>query len=635
MQIDGGLAVTKIKRRIRKSQTRLRILPFRAISGDVLTPGQRVFINLFIAFFVILVIYSQASASWLIDPKKYHASVHGQTACEDCHEEIQERDLHPNPEHISKKREDFFNVDQCVACHDNILDRLGAGFHGAKQIKEPEKYHICLNCHDPHEQPPIREEEGRFDPSTPRHEQCAACHEEQPELPPFSPEDEACMTCHRLLDPDDAEAEEKIPGICFHCHGDQGTEAQKLTAEKVPLIDRDVYESSQHAGTACTVCHPEATSFNHGKQEPGDCTQCHLPHDEKVAHDAHVLVSCGGCHLQGIEPVRDSVSKHVIWERGAGKGETSSIHEMITAYDESRCQRCHASGNQVGAASMILPAKSILCMPCHAATFSIGDTTTILALIFFAVGMVMIFSYTFSGSVAGEQERGALNKVMKIIGEVVRNVFSSRVLLIIKALFLDVLLQRRLYRQSVKRWAIHSLIFFPFVFRFLWGLIALLGSLWKPEWTSIWAMLDKNHPTTGLIFDLTGIMIILGLVFAFVRGGMMRRSERAPGLPKQDRIALTLIAGIVVIGFVVEGMRIAMTGHPEGAAYAFLGYGISQLFADSFTLTRAYGYVWYGHAILTGAFFAYMPFSRLVHMIMAPLVLAMNAAMEQDHKTRG
>ena len=51
----------------------------------------------------------------------------------------------------------------------------------------------------------------------------------------------------------------------------------------------------------------------------------------------------------------------------------------------------------------------------------------------------------------------------------------------------------------------------------------------------------------------------------------------------------------------------------------------------SSTLTRVYGYVWYLHAVLTGAFVAYLPFSRLLHVILAPVVLAMGAAPEGKH----
>jgi nitrate reductase gamma subunit len=143
-------------------------------------------------------------------------------------------------------------------------------------------------------------------------------------------------------------------------------------------------------------------------------------------------------------------------------------------------------------------------------------------------------------------------------------------------------------------------------------------------------MLDKNHPATAFLFDVTGIMIILGAVLAFIRG-LLREPEKLPGLPGQDRLALGLIGGIVVIGFVLEGMRIAMTGSPAGSCYAFIGCALSALFSDSTGLTQYYGYIWYIHAVLTGIFVAYLPFSRMFHIIMGPIVLAMNAVSEHEH----
>ncbi|MGE5840071.1 MAG: hypothetical protein ACM34H_09050, partial [Deltaproteobacteria bacterium] len=90
------------------------------------------------------------------------------------------------------------------------------------------------------------------------------------------------------------------------------------------------------------------------------------------------------------------------------------------------------------------------------------------------------------------------------------------------------------------------------------------------------------------------------------------------------------------VGFLLEGMRIAMTGFPEGSLYAFLGYGIARLFFGSSSPVIAYGYVWYLHAILTGAFIAYVPFSRLLHIVVSPLVLMGNAASrEKAHREKG
>jgi nitrate reductase gamma subunit len=157
-------------------------------------------------------------------------------------------------------------------------------------------------------------------------------------------------------------------------------------------------------------------------------------------------------------------------------------------------------------------------------------------------------------------------------------------------------------------------------------MIALIGSLWKPEWPFVWRMLDKNEPVAAFLFDLTGVILFLGVVFALLRGAARSSSTQLPDLPKQDRIALVLTGGIVLVGFVLEGMRIATTGFPGGAEWAFLGYGISELFTQGSYLVNIYGYVWYLHALLSGAFLAYLPFSRLLHIIVAPLILIMNGA---------
>jgi nitrate reductase gamma subunit len=125
-------------------------------------------------------------------------------------------------------------------------------------------------------------------------------------------------------------------------------------------------------------------------------------------------------------------------------------------------------------------------------------------------------------------------------------------------------------------------------------------------------------------------MVILGVVAALV-GGAGRRRTRLPGLPGRDRIALVLIGSVVLAGFVLEGMRIAMTGFPEGAAWAFLGSAVANVFGRGGYLVNLYGYVWYIHAALAGAFIAYIPFSRLSHIIVGPLILAGNAAGEHRH----
>jgi nitrate reductase gamma subunit len=574
----------------------------------------------------------ESYSSWLIDDAKFHISAHGQSSCQDCHPDLTDEDLHPNPEDVSKNLADFFSVDQCLACHDEIMDDLDSGVHGSEKIDPAEDYEDCLGCHHPHYQLRLAENSaGQFDSSRSIYEQCGACHDPQESLPAFSSEDEKCMACHRYLDRQDPPKKEKISSLCFHCHGNRGTKAQLMTGKRASLIDENNFTSTPHVGVDCRFCHLQAVQFNHGSQKQGDCRQCHTPHDAKKAHDPHTLVACQTCHMEGIIPLRDPESKVVRWEITKTAQVTSPVHNMIRTDDETSCRRCHFKGNHLGAVSMILPAKSILCMPCHAATFSGGDFTTISALAIFLAGLIMTASVWFSGALPGHGNTTLLSKAYLLIIKTVRAVFSSKVIPVSKTLFFDVFLQRRLHRRSVKRWVIHGLIFFPFVFRFVWGILGLFTSIWLPERSIAWSLLDKNNPTVAFLFDLTGIMILLGIIFAFLRDSASR-TDHPPGLPGQDRWALGLIGGIVGIGFVLEAMRIAMTGWPAGSGYAVIGYALSKLFSGMSSLVDIYGYVWYIHAVLTGAFIAYLPFSRLMHIIMAPVVLAMNAATDHEHK---
>jgi nitrate reductase gamma subunit len=387
-----------------------------------------------------------------------------------------------------------------------------------------------------------------------------------------------------------------------------------------------------HGDVACLTCHPQAARYGHARQAPGDCRQCHMRHDEEIAHDAHLSVVCGACHLKQVFPRKDKESGLITWVRPAGN--PSRLHDMRLVDDEGACRRCHYSANPLGAAAMVLPAKGILCMPCHAATFSAGDTITLLALIVFAAGLVVSFSYWFSGSVPGVSAAGPFTKGIWVVRETTKIIFSIHIFCIAKNIVLDGLLQMKFYRLSLSRWLVHGLMVWPFILRFLWGLVALLASLWVPEKDFPWLMLDKNNALHGLFFDFTGLMVIVGAVAAILRSASSP-SAKLPAMPRHDRLASGILGALVMVGFVLEGMRIAMTGYPAGSAYAFAGDALSRFFSGVSGLEDIYGYVWYVHAVLTGAFVAYLPYSRMFHIVLAPVLLAVNAADRHSRRVRG
>jgi len=163
--------------------------------------------------------------------------------------------------------------------------------------------------------------------------------------------------------------------------------------------------------------------------------------------------------------------------------------------------------------------------------------------------------------------------------------------------------------------------------------VALMATRWAPARDWPWAMLDKNNALHSVFFDVTGLMVIVGAAAAILRSASSP-SAKLPTMPRHDRLASGLLGAIVGVGFVLEGMRIAMTGYPPGSAYAFVGDGLSRFFSGVSGLEDIYGYVWYIHAILTGIFVAYLPFSRMFHIVLAPVLLAVNAVDEikQHHQ---
>ena len=580
------------------------------------------FLKVVLAFFLLICVGIPAHANWLVDEARWHVSAHGQIMCLDCHGDVGKGALHPDPANVNRLPDSSFRPEVCTGCHDAALPELEAGRHGGQPLQAGQDYQRCRDCHDPHTQPRISNP-GAYDTAQPPQVQCGSCHEPREKLPSLPSADEACMACHRRLDLKTAGAVQHSKALCLACHGPESAAAHAGKAAGFPILDMGPEGFRPHGEVACLACHPQAAQYGHSRQAPGDCLQCHVRHDEAVTHDAHLPVTCGACHLKQVLPRKKKESGRISWVRQAGN--PSRLHDMRLTDDEASCRRCHHRANPLGAAAMVLPAKSILCMPCHAATFSAGDTITMFALIVFAIGLAGSISYWFSGAIPGVNAAGAFSKGAWVAREISKTIFSTHIFCIAKNIALDGLLQQKFYRQSPLRWLIHGLMVWPFVLRFLWGIVALMASLWAPGRDWPWAMLDKNHPLHGMFFDATGLMIIVGAALAALRSAS-GPSAKLPAMPRRDRLLPGLLGAIVAGGFVLEAMRIAMTGYPPGSAYAFVGDALSRFFFGVAGLEDIYGYVWYIHAVLTGAFAACLPFSRMFHIVLAPVLLAVNAA---------
>ena len=580
--------------------------------------------------------------TWFIDETGLHASAHANMSCADCHAE-QADHQHPRADKLNKPASTAFNRENCLQCHGDVEDNLAKGTHGGKPVMKTQSYNNCVTCHNPHYVLAPEARAKGLRPVGDMSQSCGVCHKAQADLPKPAPDVAACLSCHGLktgktMLPAGGMAKAKEPQgpvMCLTCHGPESSAAASAAA--MPRISAEAMKSMTHGDMNCLTCHKDAARYPHNRQERVNCLTCHTRHDENKIHDAHSNVSCGACHLSGVTPVlKDGKVDYVV------NSGPLNVHSMSLAKGTASCVRCHsadpaatgtgaggspsgfAGNGKVGAANAILPPKSVLCMGCHAATFSVQDTPGQTGLGVFVLAFAGLGLFWFSSANLGNDSPQKPQAADATPGQNHgcpaphhhANAENRWV-----ALGCDVFLQRRLYRESPMRWAVHALIFFPFLFRFVWGLLGLAGSLLSPAQEWPWLLLDKNWGMGAFLFDLSGLALLLGLLLAAV---LWRREKRsAANAPCHDWLALYLLLGITLTGFVLEGMRIALTSMPEGSGYAFAGYTLALGFAPlgQAMLAHIYGWGWYTHAVLTALTVAYIPFSQLRHMFTAPLFL--------------
>jgi nitrate reductase gamma subunit len=447
--------------------------------------------------------------------------------------------------------------------------------------------------------------------------------EEPVSMAPFiEGQERVCLDCHRRPNIQSNEGAFASQTLCFECHGREGIKRKWGEAVISLKVTPESFAGSRHRVVACIACHLDVARSPHRTRVGAQCLSCHTVHGEGTAHDPHLRVSCQACHRQSSEVTLNKTTDRVVLSRLNDRGVPLVLtdHRLPDTRDQAFCQRCHRPGNTVGAAAAVLPAKSILCLPCHYAPIAVGHSLFWAALVFFGLGLLLTGMFWLGGSVQGEEK--SVHRKIALGSEAAWSaLFSRQLWAILKTFFFDVLLQRRILQESVQRWSIHSLIYYAILLRFGLALFTHFSYFFKPGGALAYALIDKNHPFVALTNDLLGLMILLGLVSAVIQRYIVKPAH---GISEwKDNWALVILGGLVIVGFSLEGARILVTQVPtEKAAYSFVGYLLSRFFAvfpaDWPTI---YVYFWYAHAVLGALLVAYLPFGKLKHIFVTPLSL--------------
>jgi Fe-S oxidoreductase/nitrate reductase gamma subunit len=195
----------------------------------------------------------------------------------------------------------------------------------------------------------------------------------------------------------------------------------------------------------------------------------------------------------------------------------------------------------------------------------------------------------------------------------------------IKSLIMNGFLQVKTWKD-VYPGIMHGLIFFGF-FVLIFGAAFDAGEFHITEPLFGWSF-NRGNFYLGFAFLMQafGLCVLIGVLMAMLRRYVIR-PERLAYKEKSDNtaddaIALLLILGIVVTGFLISALRIHVKYQEAPwewvrfvswgiATYALAGIGIST----TFTLHKI---MWWTHTFIALGFISYIPYSRLLHIITTP-----------------
>ena len=307
-----------------------------------------------------------------------------------------------------------------------------------------------------------------------------------------------------------------------------------------------------------------------------------------------------------------------------------------------------------------------------------------IALAVFVVGVLFKVSTWFRYNLSTDRKDTAVSKrISAAVSGVLSTVFSAKVLTLIKVLLFDVIIQCRILREDFLRWFMHMLIYAGFM------LLLLMHALEKIITESIFAEYYSTVNPFFFLRDFFGVMVFIGLGIAVYRRVVLK----VPRLKTDamDTYAMVILAVIMVSGFLLEGTKITsytaygdmvedyagtddeeelealesvwvqkfsvispnvkgpfeedvieqgLEIHEESCAvchsspqWAFGGFMTAKVLSPvALTLDNINfpDFLWYIHFLACFAGLAYLPFSKLFHIISTPISLLSNAVMEQE-----
>jgi len=165
----------------------------------------------------------------------------------------------------------------------------------------------------------------------------------------------------------------------------------------------------------------------------------------------------------------------------------------------------------------------------------------------------------------------------------------------------------------------HSLIFYGFVI--LWIATDLVAIHYD---TPFKVFTGTTYIVISFLADMAGLAILLGIALAFHRRYIKKPDYLTSSKPNQEMFMYLMLVSLVVIGYLIEGLRILGTGMPIGeSSWAPVGWALAKVFSgfnlSDETLATSYRFLWFFHMLNTMVFLASLGWSKFSHIVMLPL----------------
>ena len=255
-------------------------------------------------------------------------------------------------------------------------------------------------------------------------------------------------------------------------------------------------------------------------------------------------------------------------------------------------------------------------------------TIVLCVAVFFVGTLYNVLIWMQGKGLTGSPER----RLLKVTGKAVRFVLSGHLAKSLAVFLRDALYLSKLRDRSATRWLMHLLILGGFAVMFVLDLVVTFAldflkyepMISEDGWAKLW-LRDFG-------FDLVGAMMLAGLLIAAIRRFVFRPKILRTELP--DAASILFLLAVVLGGFILEGMGIAggIPGHTQNVEYSFLGYVFSLVIPAS--AGEYYDAAWLIHGVMSALLIAYIPFSKLFHMIATPIAVEVDKMVPQGVRGR-